>query len=111
MISRIIVANKFVGYLNIKNKNKHTCVHGLILGVRPEGVTTPLPFLLPIGVELFLDASSAPSAVLTVFSLDSSFLESFFPACSSRDLAAGDLDDFDDDFDDDPDLSTEDLLD
>ena len=83
----------------------------LFWGVRPEGVITSLPFLLPIGVELFLDASSAPSAVLTVFSLDSSFLESFFPACSSRDLAAGDLDDFDDDFDDDPDLSTEDLLD
>ena len=32
MIGRIIVANRFVGYLNIKNKNKHTCVHGLILG-------------------------------------------------------------------------------
>ena len=89
----------------------------LFWGVSPEGVITSLPFLLPIGVELFLDASSAPSAVLTAFSLDLSFLESFFPAawaarlCSSRDLAAGDLDDFDDDFDDDPDLSTEDLLD
>ena len=31
----------------------------LFWGVRPEGVMTSLPFLLPIGVELFLDASSA----------------------------------------------------
>ena len=61
-------------------KNKHTCVYGLILGVRPEGEITSLPFLLPMGVELFLAASSAPSAVLTAFSLDSSFLESVFPA-------------------------------
>ena len=89
----------------------------LFWGVRPEGVITSLPFLLPIGVELFLDASPAPSADLTTFSLDSSFLESFFPAAwaallrSSRDLAAGDFDVFDDDLDDDPDLSTEDLLD
>ena len=90
----------------------------LFWGVRPEGVIASLPFLLlPIGVEMFLDASSATSAVLTALSLDLSFLESFFPALwaaflfSSRDLAAGDLFDFDDDLDDDPDLSTEDLLD
>ena len=81
----------------------------LFLGVRPRGESTSPPFLLPIGVELFLAASSAPLAVPTAFSLDSSFLESIFPAwaarlCSSRDLAAGD-------FDDDPDLSTEDFLD
>ena len=79
----------------------------LFWGVRPEGEKSSLPFLLPIGVELFLDASSAPSAVL----------ESFFPAAlwaaflrSSQDLAAGDFV-FDDDLNDDPDLSTEDLLD
>jgi len=52
----------------------------LFWGVRPEGEITSLPFLLPMGVELFLAASSAPSAVLTAFSLDSSFLESVFPA-------------------------------
>ena len=31
VIGRIIVASKFVGYLNI-HKIKHTCIHGLILG-------------------------------------------------------------------------------
>ena len=101
-----------MGYLNIKIKINIPVFMILFWGVRPEGVITSLPFLLlPNGVEMFLDATSATSAVLTALSLDSSFLESFFPACSSRDLAAGDLDDFDDDFDDDPDLSTEDLLD
>ena len=88
----------------------------LFWGVRPEGVMTSLPFLLPIGVELFLDASSATTAALPALSLDSSLLESFFPPLwaavlfSSRDLAAGDFV-FDEDLDDDPDLSTKDLLD
>ena len=52
----------------------------LFWGVSPEGVITSLPFLLPIGVEMFWDASSATSADLTALSLDSSFFESFFPA-------------------------------
>ena len=51
----------------------------LFWGVRPEGEITSLPFLLPMGVELFLAASSAPSAVLTAFSLDLSFLDSKSP--------------------------------
>ena len=80
MIGRIIVANRFVGYLNIRIKINIPVFMVLFWGVRPKGVITSLPFLLPIGVELFLDASSAPSAVLTAFSLDLSFLESFFPA-------------------------------
>ena len=66
MIGRIIVANKFVGYLNIIKINIPVFMV-LFWGVRPEGVITSLPFLLPIGVELFLDASSASSAVLTAF--------------------------------------------
>ena len=77
----------------------------LFWGVRPEWEITWLPFLLPLGVELFLVASSATSAVLTALSLDSSFLASNFAClCSSRDLADGD-------FDEDPDLSTEDFRD
>ena len=88
----------------------------LFWGVRPEWEITWLPFLLPLGVELFLVASSATSAVLTALSLDSSFLESFFSAAyaallrSSRDLCAGDF--FDDDLDlDDDSFSSVDLLD
>ena len=89
----------------------------LFCGVRPEWEITSLPFLLPLGVGLFLVASSATTAVLTALSLDSSFLESFFSAAraallrSSRDLCAGDLC-FDDDLDlDDDSFSTVDLLD
>ena len=88
----------------------------LFWGVRPEWEITWLPFLLPLGVELFLVASSATSAVLTALSLDSSFLESFFSAAyaallrSSRDLCAGDFFDEDLDLDDDS-FSSVDLLD
>ena len=79
VIGRIIVASKFVGYLNI-NKINIPVFMVLFWGIRPEWEITPLPFLLPLGVELFLDASTATSAVLTALSLGSSLLESFFSA-------------------------------
>ena len=48
----------------------------LFLGVRPKGENTSSPFLLPVGVELSLAPSSAPSAGSTALS----FLDSYFAA-------------------------------
>ena len=61
----------------------------LFLGVRPEGERTSPPFLLPVGLELSLAASSAPQAGSTALS----FLDSYFAARLrlSREVADADL--------------------
>ena len=89
MIGRIIVANKFVGYLNIRIKNKHTCVHGLILGGKTRRRDNLTTFSFTYGCRVVFGCFFSAFSCFDSFFLGFVFFGISFPSMGFFDLRFG----------------------